>query len=410
MKNNNNNLTTPVKRNRHDDGTKISMMANEIAVTRVTSEKLNMYQDKHDDMFYYTILNLMDAPNHGANDTFTVDGKLYNFTASGYEAVLKKFDTIRHKLEEAQAASEKLPGMEEAYTKLISEVLGINTEDVNATNVKGDNMTEKYEYIVIETDKEYDANTAENIQYALSSANAKVFDIEINNNGLTTNLIGVVTTSHDKALKIVLDYYGMPSFKEFHESGTVSNLGYSRRWCVDDISITSNEGVISRLAKVVLIDKDCEPTKLSASEPGKLTPMPNEKHCCNCDNCCDKGNKEVCQGCFDCEEGVKSLELSNNCDGNKSETPSDTSLKDTVTPPQTAIQKSIPVGYPEDSVPMMKSVDVPDIEALDVNTGDIGLSVTAGDMTDISGNITVNVSGDIIIDSFNGGRNNTNRK
>ena len=101
MKNNNNNLTSVVKRNRHDDGAKISMMANDIAVTRVTSEKLKMYQDKHDDMLYHTIINLMDAPNHGANDTFTVDGKLYNFTASGYEAVLKKFDTIRHKLEEA---------------------------------------------------------------------------------------------------------------------------------------------------------------------------------------------------------------------------------------------------------------------------------------------------------------------
>ena len=164
------------------------------------------------------------------------------------------------------------------------------------------------------------------------------------------------------------------------------------------------------MAKVVLIDKDCEPEKLSASEPDKLTPMPNEKHCCNCDNCNDKGNKEVCQGCFDCEEGVKSLELSNNCDGGKTETPSDTSMKDTVTPPQTAIQKSIPVGYPETSVPTMKSIDVPDIEALDVNTGDIGLNLTTGDMTDISGNITVNVSGDIIIDSFNGGRNNTNRK
>ena len=416
MKNNNNNLTSVVKRNRHDDGAKISMMANAIAVTRVTSEKLQAYQDKHDDMLYHAIINLTDAPNHSANDTFTVDGTLYNFTASGYEAVLKKFDTIRHKLEEAQAAFEKLPAMEEAYTKLISEVLGINTEDVtnvDATNMEeGDNMKEKYKYIVIETDKECDANTTADIHKALLSANAKVFDIEINNNGLTTNLIGVVTTSHNKALKIVLDYLGdeMPSFKEFHESGMVSDLGYSRRWCVGDISITSNEGVISRLTNVVLIDKDCEPTKLSASEPGHPASVSNEKHCCNCDNCCDKGNKEVCQGCFDCEEDAQPLELSNNCDGNKSEPDSHVSLKDATTPPQTVKQVSIPVGYPEVSVPMMKSIDVPDIEALDVNTGDISLSVTAGDMTDISGNITFNVSGDIIIDSFNGGRNNTNCK
>lgn len=141
MKNNNNNLTSvsAAKRNRHDDGSKISIMANNIAVTRVTAEKLHTYQDKHDNMLYNTIINLMDAPNHNANDTFTVDGKLYNFTASGYEAVLKSFDTIRRKLEEAQTASEKLPGMEAAYTKLISEVLGINTEDVtnvNATNTE----------------------------------------------------------------------------------------------------------------------------------------------------------------------------------------------------------------------------------------------------------------------------------
>ena len=412
MKNNNNNLTSTVKRkNRHDDGAKIAIMANDIAIARVTSEKLKMYQDKHDDMLYYTIANLMDAPNHTANDTFMVDGTLYNYTASGYEAVLKKFDTIRHKLEEAQAASEKLPAMEEAYTKLISEVLGINTEDVtdvDATNVEGDNMKEKYNYIVIETDKECDANTTADIHKALSSANARVFDVEINNNGLTTNLIRVLTTSHDKALKIVLDYLGdgMPSFKEFHESGMVSMLGYSRKWNVGDISITSNEGVISCLTNVVLIDKDCELPKSSASEPGKL----NEKHCCNCDNCCDKGNKEVCQGCFDCEEDAQPLELSNNCDGGKTEPDSDVSLKDTATPPQTVKQVSIPVGYPEAAVPTMKSIDVPDIEALDVNTGDIGLSVTAGDMTDISGNITFNVSGDIIIDSFNGGRNNTNCK
>jgi hypothetical protein len=411
MKNNNNNLTSVsvVKRNRHDDGAKISMMANDIAVTRVTSEKLKMYQDEHDDMLYHTIISLMDAPNHGANDTFEVDGKLYNFTSSGYEAVLKKFDTIRHKLEEAQAASEKLPGMEEAYTKLISEVLGINTEDVANMDKADDDMKEKYNYIVIETDKECDANTAEDIHKALSSANTKVFDVEINNNGLTTNLIGVLTTSHNKALKIVLDYLGdgMPSsFKEFHESGMVSELGYSKKWSVGDISITSNEGVISRLTNVILIDKDCELPKSSASEPDKL----NEKHCCNCDNCCDKGNKEVCQGCFDCEENAQPLELSNNCDGGKTEPDSDVSLKDTTTPPQTVKQVSIPVGYPEVTVPTMKSIDVPDIEALDVNTGDIGLSVTAGDMTDISGNITFNVSGDIIIDSFNGGRNNTNRK
>lgn len=411
MKNNNNNLTSVVKRNRHDDGIKISIMANDIAIARVTSEKLQAYQDKHDDMLYHTILNLMDAPNHGANDTFTVDSKLYNFTASGYEAVLTKLDAVRRKLEEAQTASEKLPAMEEAYTKSISEIIGINTEDiasVDATNVEGDNMKEKYNYIVIETDKECDANTTVDIHKALSSANTKVFDVEINNNGLTTNLIGVLTTSHDKALKIVLDYLGdgMPSFKEFHESGMVSELGYSRRWSVGDISITSNEGVISRLANVVLIDKDCEPTKLSASEPDKL----NEKHCCNCDNCCDKGNKEVCQGCSDCKEDAQSLELSNNCDGDKAEPDSDASLKDTTTPPQTVKQVSIPVGYPEAAVPTMKSIDVPDIEALDVNTGDIGLSVTAGDMTDISGNITFNVSGDIIIDSFNGGRNNTNCK
>lgn len=419
MKNNNNNLTSvsAAKRNRHDDGAKISMMANEIAVTRVTSEKLHTYQDKHDDMLYHTIINLMDAPNHNANDTFTVDGKLYNFTASGYEAVLKRFDTLRHKLEEAQVASEKLPGMEAAYAGLISEVLGINLEDatnVNATNVEGDNMKEKYKYIVIDTDKEPDANTAEDIRYALSSANAKIFDVEINNNGLTTNLIGVLTISHNKALKIVLDYLnddGMPSFKEFHESGMVSDLGYSRRWSVGDISITSNEGVMSRLTKIVLIDKDCGSTKLSASEPGHVTPLlDKEKHCCN--NCDDKGNKEVCQGCIDCEEGVQPLEPSNNCDGDKAEPDSDASPEDTTTPPQTATVKqvSIPVGYPEASVPMMKSVDVPDIEALDVNTGDIGLNLTTGDMTDISGNITFNVSGDIIIDSFNGGRNNTNCK
>jgi hypothetical protein len=131
-----------------------------------------------------------------------------------------------------------------------------------------------------------------------------------------------------------------------------------------------------------------------------------KKHCCNC----DKENKKACQGCSDCEESVQPLELSNNCDGSKTEPDFDVSLKDTATLPQTVTRVSIPVGYPEAAVPTMKSIDVPDIEALDVNTGDIGLSVTAGDMTDISGNITFNVSGDIIIDSFNGGRNNTNCK
>lgn len=319
------NLTSVVERNRHDDGTKISIMANDIAATRrVTSEKLSMYQDKHDDMLYHTIIALMSAPEHNANDTFTVDGELYNFTASGYEAVLKKFDNIRRKLEEAQVASEKLPGMEEAYTKLISEVLGINTEDVvnvDATNMEEDNnMKGKYKYLVIHTNKECDANTTLEIQKALSSGNVHAFDIGINNNGLNSR-IGVLTTGHNKALKIVLDYLGsgMPSFKEFHESGTVFDLGYGRRWCVGDISITSNEGVIGRWTETLIIDQDCEPTKLSASEPGHLTPLlDEEEHCCN--NCNDKGNKEVCQGCFDCEEGVQPLEPSNNnCDNDEAE-------------------------------------------------------------------------------------------
>lgn len=271
-------------------------------------------------------------------------------------------------------------------------------------------MKEIFKYIVIDADKEPDTNTVEEIRKALSSANAQMFVIEINNNGLTANIIGVITIGHNKALKLVLDYLGdgMPSFKEFHESGMTSDLGYMRRWCVDNITITSNEGTLSRLTETLLIDQNCEPTKLSASEPGHLTPLlDEEKHCYN--NCNDKGNKEVCQGCLDCEEGVQPLEPSNNCDGG-AEPDSNVSPEDTATPPQTAKQVSIPVGYPEASVPMMKSVDVPDIEALDVNTGDIGLNLTTGDMTDISGNITFNVSGDIIIDSFNGGRNNTNCK
>lgn len=258
MKNNNNNLTSvSTRRNRHVDGEKISMMANEIAVTRATIEKLSMYQNKHDNMLYHIIINLMDAPNKRASDTFTVDGEVYNFTTSGYEDVLKKFDTIRHKLAERQTALDKLQDMEAAYTKLISEVLGINKEDV--TIMEDDNINEKYKYIVIETDKECDANTTKEIQKALSSGN--VFDIEVNSNGLTANLIGVVTTSHDKALKIVLDYLGdvIPSsFKEFYKSGVTTDLGYSKKWCVDDITITSNQGIISRLSELILIDQDCK--------------------------------------------------------------------------------------------------------------------------------------------------------
>jgi len=425
MKNNNNNLTAALtsasatKRNRRDDGTKVAMMANDIAIACATSEKLRTYQDKYEKMLHDTSIRLMAAPTQNANDTFTVDGTLYNFTASGYEAVLKKLDTARRKFEEAQAASEKLPGMESDYANLISEVLGVNIISIeDATNVdatnnveEGNNMKGKYKYVVIDTGKEPDTNTAEEIRKALSSSNKTMFDVEINNNGLTTNLIGVMTTSHNKALKIVLDYLGdgIPSFKEFHESGVVTDLGYTRRWCVGGINIISNEGVISRLSDTLIIDQDCEPKALSASEPGHLTPLlDEEKHCCN--NCNDKGNKEVCQGCFDCEEGAQPLEPSNNCDSDKTEPDSDASPEDTTTPPQTVKQVSIPVGYPEASVPTMKSIDVPDIEALDVNTGDIGLSLTTGDMTDISGNITFNVSGDIIIDSFNGGRNNTNCK
>ena len=116
-----------------------------------------------------------------------------------------------------------------------------------------DNMKK---YIVIETGKECDANTAKKIRKALSSANMQIFDIEINNNGLTTNLIGVITTSHDKALKIVLDYLGdgMPSFEEIHESGMTCDLGYNKRWRIDDITITSNEGVISRFSETVIVD------------------------------------------------------------------------------------------------------------------------------------------------------------
>jgi hypothetical protein len=303
MKNNNNNLTVPVKRDRHDDGAKIAMMANEIAATRAMSEKLNMYQDKHEKTLYDTIINLMDAPNKTGYDTFTVDGKLYNFTASGYEDVLEKFDAIRHELEEAQEAFDKLPGMESDYAGLISEVLGINTED--ATNdVEDDDMKEKY--IVVENYKECYENTAKEIQKVASSRNVHLFDININNNGLNSR-IGVVTTSANKALKIVLDYLGagMPSFDEFYKSGVTYDLGYSRRWCVDDISIISEEGTISHLTETVLIDQDCEPTKLSASESGHLTPLLDEKHCCN--NCNDKGNKEVCQGSSDYEEVAKKM-------------------------------------------------------------------------------------------------------
>ena len=304
-KNNMNNTNASVsasKRNRHEDAVKATMMANDIAVTRVTSETLHTYQDKHAKMLYDTTINLMDAPNHNANDTFTVDGKLYNFTTSGYEAVLKSFDTIRRKLEEAQTASEKLPGMESAYAGLISEVLGVNLED--ATNVdaandveEDNNMKKKYKYIVIDTSKGPDANTAEEIRNAFRIYNMHAFDIEICDAGHRSRRIGVVTTGHNKALKIVLDYLGggMPSFREFYETGVTYDLGFGRRWCVGDICITSDEGVFNRLTETILIDKDCGPTKLSASEPGHLTPLlDEEKHCCN--NCDDK---EICQSCVD---------------------------------------------------------------------------------------------------------------